>query len=81
MNRNVYKQLTTIGMDGLLIEKDAYDGDIYVALWQFGQQPMSIEHKLRWIWSIIKGRPFRDQIVIDPTEVQYLIDGLEDMKE
>lgn len=68
-------------MDGLLIEKDDYDGDIYIALWQCGQQPMSIEHKLRWIYSIICGRPFRDQIVIGQENLQKVIDGLTEMQE
>lgn len=68
------------GAHGLKIEKDEYDSDIYIALWQYGQQPIPIEHKLRWIWSIIKGRPFRDQIVIDRARLQNVIDALTEMR-
>lgn len=68
------------GCEGLHIEKDAVDGDIYFALWLYGYQTLSIRHKLSWIWSIIKGRPFHDLIVVDPSRVQDIIDVLEEMK-
>lgn len=69
------------GSEGLQIEKDESDSDIYIALWHFGQQPMSVEHKLRWIWSIINGRPFRDQIVIDQERLQDVVDALRGMRD
>ena len=69
------------GAHGMQIEKDESDSDVYIALWQHGQQPMSIMHKLRWMWSIIEGRPFRDQIVIDQERLQNIIDALTEMKE
>lgn len=69
------------GAEGLQIEKDESDSDIYIALWHYGQQPMSIAHKLRWIWSIVNGRPFRDQIVIDQDQLQRIIDALSEMRD
>ena len=69
------------GTEGLQIEKDDSDDDIYIALWQYGQQPMSIMHKLHWIRSILEGRPFRDQIVIDQARLQNVINALEELKD
>lgn len=69
------------GAGGLHIENDEYDDDIYIALWHYGQYTMSIGHKLRWIWQIINGRPFRDQIVIDQSRLQKIIDALQEMKQ
>lgn len=68
------------GSEGLRIEKDDYDGDVYLALWHYGSQDMSIAHKLRWIWRIIKNKPFRDHIVIDESRLPEIIVALEGMK-
>jgi len=73
--------LCECGCEGLHIEKDDECGDVYLAIFQFGQHPMSIENKIRWIWRIICGRPFNDQIVVGQQNLQVVIDGLESMKE
>ncbi|MHA1290009.1 MAG: hypothetical protein ACTSPB_21720 [Candidatus Thorarchaeota archaeon] len=69
------------GSEGLHIEKDEYDGDVYIAMWVYGQQNMSIMHKLHWIWRIIQGKPWADHIVVDNLQLQVIIDGLENMKD
>ena len=79
-NKSVWIQCEC-GAEGLQIEKDESDSDIYIALWQQGQQPLSIMHKLHWIRSILEGRPFRDQIVIDQERLQNVIDALEELKD
>lgn len=69
------------GSEGLHIEKDEHDGDVYIALWVHGPQSMSIMHKLRWIWRIIQGKPWADHIVVDNSQLQDIIDALGDMKD
>ena len=68
------------GAEGMHIEQDTCDGDVYFAMWHYGHQDMSIMHRLWWIWSIIKGRPFHDQLIIDGGSIQSMIDVLEEMK-
>lgn len=69
------------GAEGLHIEKDPHDGDIYFSLWFCGYQDFDIRQKLRWIWNIIKGKPYQDLIIVDPSRIQEVIDVLEEFKE
>ena len=79
-NKSIWIQCEC-GAEGVNIEKDESDGDIYIALWQHGQQPLPIRHKLHWIRSILEGRPFRDQIVIDQARLQNIIDALKELRD
>ena len=81
MKKREYWTPCECGSEGLHIEKDEHDGDIYIAFWVYGQQNMSIIHKLRWIWRIIQGRPWADHIIISNKRIYGVIDALENMKD
>ncbi len=68
------------GTEGLHIEKDELDGDVYFSLWYFSQFDLSWRHKLNWIWHILKGRPYHDTVVIDPARLPDIIKILEVLK-
>ncbi len=65
------------GAEGLHIEKDACDGDVYFSLWHFGPDDLSWRDKLHWIWHIIKGKPYHDMIAVGPERLPEIIEILE----
>lgn len=68
------------GAHGLNITQDDETGDVFFAMWHYGRDDMSITHKLRWIWQIIRGKPFLDEIVVNANSLPLLIDHLKTMK-
>ncbi len=68
------------GSEGLHIEKDACDGDVYFSLWYYGCQNLGWKEKLKWIWYILKGKPYHDTIVVSPERIPEIIQVLEEMK-
>lgn len=68
------------GTEGLNIIQDDETGDVYFAMWYYGQHDMGIRHKIRWIWQIIIGKPFLDEIAMDVGWIPLLIDHLKAMK-
>lgn len=62
--------------DGINFTQDDETGDVYAAMWYYGRHDLSISHKLRWIWQIIKGKPFEDEVVIGYGSLPVLIDHL-----
>ena len=43
---------------GLNITQDDETGAVFFAMWYYGRDDMSITHKLRWIWQIIRVNRF-----------------------
>lgn len=68
------------GMEGVNITQDEETDEVYFAIWYYGKTDMSIAHKLRWIWRIIRGEPYPDEIVIHKGWLPLLIDHLEAMR-
>ena len=68
------------GTEGLHIEKDSSDEDIYFSLWHFSQFNLSWRNKLHWIWYILNGKPYHDTIVIAPERLPEIIQILEELK-
>lgn len=68
------------GTEGLHIDKDEYDGFVYFSLWHFDLSELTWLNKLRWIWYVIKGKPYHDTVVVAPERIQGIIDILESMK-
>jgi len=66
--------------EGLRIEQDDEDKDVYLSLWYYGHQNLTWKNKLRWIWSIIKGKPYPDSISVKPELISEIINILEKMK-
>jgi len=59
--------------EGLVI--DEVDGDIYIALWAYGQHGKQITFldRLRWCWNImIKGLPWVDCVILHKEETKKL---------
>ena len=65
--------------EGLHIEQDDEYNDVYLSLWYYGHQNLTWRNKLRWIWYIIKGRPYPDSIVVKPELISEIIDILKNM--
>lgn len=68
------------GTEGLYIEKDDEYNEICMAMWHTGKDYLSFAEKLRWIWNILKNKPYSDHFIISTSRVQELIDTLEHMK-
>jgi DNA-directed RNA polymerase subunit M/transcription elongation factor TFIIS len=66
--------------EGLHIEQDDECKDVYLSLWYYGHQDLTWKNKLRWIWFIIKGKPYPDSIVVRPELISEIISILEKMK-
>ena len=69
------------GTEGLHISNDSFDKEVYFSLWYCGYPHFDVKHKLRWIWNIIKGKPYPDLIIVEQSRIQNIIDVLEEMKE
>ena len=69
------------GSEGLHIEKEECDGDIYLSLWYYGNQNLSCMHKLEWIWNVIKGKPYSDCVIIHNESLSELIKILKEFKD
>ncbi len=68
------------GTEGLHIEKDQNDGDVYFSLWYFNGFELSWRNKMHWIWHILKGKPYHDTVVIYPKRIPEIINILEGLK-
>lgn len=64
------------GAEIINFEQDEETGEVYVAIFRYGKDNMTIWNKIRWIVQIIKGTPYNDQIVIDKGWLPLLIDHL-----
>jgi len=68
------------GADGMNIVLDDDTGDVFFSLWYHSKYELTWRNKLRWIWNVIKGRPFPDEIVITHGWLPLIIDKLESMR-
>lgn len=69
MNENEVFIKCDCGTELLHIEKDEEYDDIYFSLWYYGNQPLSIKGKLRWMWAVIKGQPYPDTVIVSKERV------------
>lgn len=68
------------GAEGANFVQDDETGEVYLAVWYYSRNDMSISHKLRWIWEIIRGRPYEDEVVIGVECLPLIIDKLGAMR-
>lgn len=64
------------GTAGMNITHDEDTGEVFFAIWHYGKNNMSIAHKLRWIWRIVCGNPYPDEIVIHRGWLPLMTDHL-----
>jgi len=69
------------GSEGVNIVQDDETGEVYFAIWYYNRTDMSISHKLRWIWNIIRGDPYADEVVIGVGWLPIIIDKLSAMRD
>lgn len=51
------------GAEGLYVEKD--EDEFLISLFYCSSYKISIKHKLKWIWQIIKGKPYSDCVILN----------------
>lgn len=64
------------GCEGLNIALDSDTGDVFFSMWYYGKNDLTWSHKLRWIWHIIKGDPYLDEIIIGRKWIPVIVDKL-----
>lgn len=68
------------GSEGINISLDEGGEDVFFSMWYYGKNELTWQNKLRWIWHIIKGNPYVDEVVITPGWLPLIIDVLGSMK-
>ena len=68
------------GAEGINISLDDETGEVFFSMWYYGRNDLTWSHKLRWIWHIIKGDPYLDEVVINSGWLPLIIDKLGSMK-
>jgi hypothetical protein len=68
------------GSEGVNLVQDDETGEVYLAVWWYGRNDMSMSHKLRWIWEIIRGKPYADEVVIGVGWLPLIADKLGAMR-
>ena len=68
------------GTEGINITQDEETDEVFFAMWYYGKHDMSCRNKLRWIWQILIGKPYPDEVVISTGWLPLLIDHLKAMK-
>ena len=68
------------GREGVNLVQDLDTGEVYVAIWYYSRTDMNIRHKIRWIWKIIQGNPYADEVVIGVGWLPLIADKLGAMR-
>ena len=71
--------LCECGSEGLVIEPDEEDKQIYVSLYDrmYQTASKSIFERLRWCWHVLRtGEPWTDSIILDYETANRLADSL-----
>ena len=68
------------GAEGVNITLDEETGDVFFSMWYYSKKELNARNKLRWIWNIIKGNPYPDEVVITVGWLPLIIDKLGAMK-
>jgi hypothetical protein len=67
------------GNEGVNLVQDDETGEVYLAVWYYSRTDMSIAHKLRWVWKIIQGKPYVDEIIVGVGWLPLIVDKLSAM--
>lgn len=67
------------GSEGVNVTQDEETGEVYLAMMYNNPRHLRIKHKLRWIWNVLRDKPYIDQIVVSPEWLPLLIDHLRAM--
>jgi len=68
------------GQEGLNISLDDETGHVFFSMWYYSKSELTWKNKLRWIWHIIKGEPYPDEVVITKGWLPLIIDKLAAMR-
>lgn len=67
------------GAEGVNITLDKDTGDIFFSMWHYKKDSLTLMNRLRWIWYIIKGTPYPDEVVIESGWFPLIIDTFKSM--
>jgi len=68
------------GAEGINILLDEGGEEVFFSMWYYGKNELTWRNKLRWIWHIINGDPYPDEVVINTGWLPVIIDVLGSMK-
>ena len=67
------------GQEGINITLDKEAGNVFFSMWYYSKPELTWKNKLRWIYSIIIGKPYPDEVVITSGWLPLIIDKLGSM--
>lgn len=60
--------------EGIYIVKHEDEDEVYISFFSHGLNPkrMTLWNKIRYIWRVLKGKPFEDQLVLNKSDALRL---------